>query len=202
MERDLHQSEIKMEIFQLQWRLSEDAAQHQADADRRTLDEARRDQELFHEFGVAEEKHDAHQSLARAKNQLEDAEDELEQLTVLYDGSELEDGTAEVVLSRGRRGLEQARNSLEQAQRDHHVALDIELPRKLETLERTVKAAHRAIERGEVARQVAEMEHQLAEQEQDRALEELREKLEEAHRDLEEMTGEVVKPRTLAWRFF
>jgi hypothetical protein len=202
MERDLHQAEIQMEISRLQWRLSEDAAQHQKDADHRTLDEARRDRQLFHEFGVAEEKHDAHQSLARASNQLQDAEDELEQLSILYEGSELEDGTAEVVLSRGRRGLEQARRSLEQAQRDHHVALEIDLPKKMESFDRAVDEADRAIERAEVERQVAEMEHQLAEQEQHRALEELQEKLEKAHHDLEEMTGEVVKPATLAWRFF
>ncbi|RTZ90082.1 MAG: hypothetical protein DSY81_03590 [Bacillota bacterium] len=191
-----------MEISEFQWHLAEDEAEHQRESEHRALEEANRDLHLFHEFGEAKKTHGAHQSLAYAENRLQDAEAELEQLSTLYEGSELEDGTAELILSRGERQLDQARKSLEQARRDHHVSLSIEIPKQRESLERAVSDAERAMERGDIERQIAEMEHELGSQQQHRELDKLREKLEEARHDLRDMTGEVVEPRSLVWRLF
>jgi hypothetical protein len=202
LERQLHEAEVKMEISEFQWHLAEDEAEHQRESEHRALDEANRDLHLFHEFGEAKKTHGAHQSLAYAENRLQDAEAELEQLSTLYEGSELEDGTAELILSRGARQLDQARKSLEQARRDHHVSLAIEIPKQRESLERAVSDAERAMERGDIERQIAEMEHELGSQQQHRDLDKLREKLEEARHDLRDMTGEVVEPRSLVWRLF
>ena len=202
LERQLHEAEVKMEISEFQWHLAEDEAEHQRESEHRALEEANRDLHLFHEFGEAKKTHGAHQSLAYAENRLQDAEAELEQLSTLYEGSELEDGTAELILSRGERQLDQARKSLEQARRDHHVSLAIEIPEQRESLERAVSDAERAMERGDIERQIAEMEHELGSQQQHRDLEKLREELEEARHDLRDMTGEVVEPRSLVWRLF
>ena len=48
----------------------------------------------------------------QAQDQIEDATDELEQLEKMYQGNELADQTKEIVLRRGRRGLERSRTAL------------------------------------------------------------------------------------------
>jgi len=202
LQRKFHKAEIKMEIARFQRELAEDEQHHQEREEERAVEEARRELHLFERFGEPEKRHQAQQSLGRARNGLRDAEAELEQLTTLYEGSELEDGTAELVLTRGRVGLERARRSLQQEERDHELTMQIEIPHEREALERALSEATRSQERGRIEREIAGMERELEEEERQVEFDKMQEELEEARHDLRELTGEEVGENPIAWRLF
>ena len=202
LERKVEEAETKMEIAEMESDLAEDARRHKHEANERALAEARRDLELFHQFGRPEMIHNAERGLAFSESSLLDAKAELEQLTILYEGSELEDGTDELVLERGRRSLERAQKALEQQRRDHRKAMEIEIPKQAKDLERAVSEAQRDLERGELESTIAEMRADLEHAEMERDLNQMQEELEELQHDLRELTSDRVKTVPVAWRVF
>ena len=100
LERKIEKAETKMEIAEMESDLAEEARDHQSEEAQRSLREAEQDLELYHGFERLELIHRAKQGLASAESRFLDAKAELEQLTILYEGSELEDGTDELVLER------------------------------------------------------------------------------------------------------
>ncbi|MGE4619899.1 MAG: hypothetical protein AAEJ04_08860 [Planctomycetota bacterium] len=201
-ERKLEETETKMEIAEMERDLAAEARDHQREAQQRALAEAKHDLEMFHEFGRAEMVHNAERGLAFSMSSLSDAQAELEQLTILYEGSELEDGTDELVLERGRRSLERAEEGLAQQRRDHRQALEISIPKQERELERSVGEAERTAGRGERESRIAEMRAELEHAEMERDLDEIREELEELQHDLREMTGDLSEPDPVAWLVF
>ena len=202
LERKIEQAETRMEIAEMERELAEEAREHRHREGERELSDAERDLELFHQFGRPEMTHGAQRGLAFAESSFLDAKAELEQLTILYEGSELEDGTDELVLERGRRGLERAQKALEQQRRDHRHAMEIEIPTKERDLQRAVAEARRDLERGELESTIAELRAELEQGERDQELDEMREELEEMRHDLRELTGDRSQSTPVAWRVF
>ncbi len=66
----------------------------------------------FREVESSRRLKDSELEALRARDQIDDAREELDQLEKLYRGNELADSTKEIVLKRGRRGLERAQTVL------------------------------------------------------------------------------------------
>ena len=202
LERKIEKAETKMEIAEMESDLAEEARDHQSEEAQRSLREAEQDLELYHGFERLELIHRAKQGLASAESRFLDAKAELEQLTILYEGSELEDGTDELVLERGRRSLKRAQESLDQQRRDHHLAMEVEIPKRERELHRAQRDAERALDRGERETTIAELKAELERVEMERDLDEMHEELEELRHDLRDLTGDRSESTPVVWRAF
>jgi len=103
----------------------------------------------------ASEEHAAH-ALKRAKETLENQQEELRQLTKMYAADDLVEETEEIILTRQRDAVAHAEFSLRMEQLDHDRALKVVLPREAETLAATEKETALALTKGE-----AELPRQL-----------------------------------------
>ena len=81
----------------------------------------------------AAEDHTAH-ALKRAKETLENQQEELRQLTKMYAADDLVEETEEIILTRQRDAVEHAEYALRMEQLDHDRTLKVTLPREAETL--------------------------------------------------------------------
>lgn len=77
---------------------------------------------------------DAELGLESFRNNVEDQEEELRQLEILYKGNDLAKESQDIVLNRSKRRLAQSRERLAMAEARHKRWVDIELPRTLEDL--------------------------------------------------------------------
>jgi len=103
----------------------------------------------------ASEEHAAH-ALKRAKETLENQQEELRQLTKMYAADDLVEETEEIILTRQRDAVAHAEFALRMEQLDHDRALKVVLPREAETLAATEKETTLALTKGE-----AELPRQL-----------------------------------------
>ena len=202
LERKIEKAETKMEIAEMESDLAEEARDHESEEAHRSVQEAEQDLELYHGFERLELIHRAKQGLASAESRFLDAKAELEQLTILYEGSELEDGTDELVLERGRRSLNRAQESLDQQRRDHHLAMEVEIPKREKALHRAHRDARRALDRGERETMIAELKAELERIEMERDLDEMHEELEELRHDLRDLTGDRSESTPIVWSVF
>ena len=202
LERKVEQAETEMEIAEMESALAEEARDHEHQEAQRSVQEAAKDLELFHQFERLELIHNAQQGLASTESRFLDAQAELEQLTILYEGSELEDGTDELVLERGRRSLARAQESLDQERRDHRLAMEVEIPKKERDLHRAHRDAERALDRGERETTIAELRSELKQAEMERDLDEVQEQLEESRHDLRDLTVDQSESTPVVWRVF
>ena len=96
----------------------------------------------------AGEEHAAH-SLKRAKETLENQQEELRQLAKMYAADDLVEETEEIILTRQRDAVAHAEYSLRMEQLDHDRALKVALPREAETLTASEKETALALTKGE-----------------------------------------------------
>ena len=93
----------------------------------------------------------------QAQDAIEDATDEMDQLEKMYKGNELADQTKEIVLKRGRRGLERARTAMALKQADLKNLKEHELPQEQGRL-----ALDAAQKRAELERETQNAENLMA----------------------------------------
>lgn len=84
-------------------------------------------------------------SYDRSKNNVEEEKAKLEELLSMYRKEDFASATKELVLARGRKGLEFANRSLEHDQIEAAMARDTELPRKDGDLDLAVRKAENAL---------------------------------------------------------
>ena len=99
--------------------------------------------------------------LASSRGRHQDAVAELEQLEMMYKGSELEDRTSEIVLKRGRRNRELALQRLELQERKLSDLVESKIPMKARELERSVTKAEYALRKHDRDRRLATLRQEL-----------------------------------------
>ncbi len=102
--------------------------------------------------------------LQRAQDSAAEAAEELEQIQIMYKEQDLEDMTAEFVISRGKRNADRRRQSLEITTRELQALVDYTMPREMSTLaldvarkEDALAKANRAARSDELKQRVAMM---------------------------------------------
>ena len=108
--------------------------QFKLDALRRAARNAKEENQYFTATRrKAAEEHAAH-TLKRAKETLENQQEELRQLTKMYAADDLVEETEEIILTRQRDAVAHAEFALRMEQLDHERSLKVTLPREAETL--------------------------------------------------------------------
>jgi len=202
LERKVAEMEIDQHIAELERELSHEATEHRFEALHRSIENAEHEMQMFHSFDRPTREFQSRRSVIFAETRLKDSRTELEQLEMLYAGSELEDGTAELVLQRGRMSLARAEEALGQTRREHEVEMTVKIPRSEESLQRAIESAKRDLERAEAKAEIERIQEDRKFEKMERELEEQREELEKAIHDLRNMTGVEDQPRPVAWGIF
>ena len=202
LEHKLAEMEIDIHIAEMERDLAHEAMEHRFEGLRRAIEEAEHDMHMFHEFDRPTREYQSRRSVIFAETRLQDSRTELEQLELLYEGSELEDGTAELVLQRGRMSLARAEEALGQTRREHEVEMNVKIPRSEEKLQRAIESANRDLHRAEAEAEIKRIQEDRKFEKMERELEEKSEELEKAIHDLRNMTGVEESPQPVAWGIF
>lgn len=183
LERDLARARIRLEIARLEAGSARAKAVGEVDFAQVELDLAREDLERFSAEIRQRRVAEAQLDLQTARDRAQEAQDELAQIEIMYDGQDLDDLTAEFVVSRGRRQAQraQARIALQEAAfanlRDH------ELRQEEARLTLAVRRKELALDQARIGAQVTDQRQELAIDEAEQAVADLEEKLAEARRD-------------------
>ncbi|HCW44347.1 MAG TPA: hypothetical protein DGU45_03435 [Planctomycetes bacterium] len=194
--------EIDFHIAEMERDLSRESTEHRHQELERAVMEAEHEMRMFHEFDRPTREFESRRSVIFAETRLKDSRTELEQLELLYAGAELEDGTAELVLQRGRMSLARAEESLGQTRREHQVEMEVRIPRAEERLQRAIESANRDQSRAETEAEIARIQEDRKEEKMQRELEEQLEALEKARHELRNMTGLDDREQSVAWGLF
>jgi len=180
IERDLASSRRKLEIAELERENAFLAEQRELERLGAELEVARSRLATFREVTLPSKTRTAELDLDAKRHALQDAQDELRQLEMLYTGNELEDRTAEIVLARGRRQLEHAQGRLEVAELERDRVIVRELPLEAGEKERELGKAEFAVAQHQRAMAISALKA-------DSERTELRQKIEEGERELAEL---------------
>ncbi len=155
LRRELDRARRRLEIVRL------DAQSSVADAEF-ALEAARADLRDWEGFTAPEELDEARRELQALHDALQDAADELAQLRLMYEGDDLAEATASLVLDRARRDVERRREEVAAAERTLAHLERVEHPRRRAELEHAVRLAELA---AAAAREQAELDLAEAEEE-------------------------------------
>jgi hypothetical protein len=147
---DLEGLEIDLRLAQMDLAANAGSVERSTESARHNIALAERDlrlaqEELAHYIEIDRELSHAESdlSLDRSRGRLEDTRAELVQLINMYKDEEFATSTKELVLTRGKRGLEQSERSMELAEKRASDKREFELARKQAGLEHNVKEANR-----------------------------------------------------------
>lgn len=118
-------------------------------AARQAKRDADEDLAYFKETGRPAAEASVNQNLASSEFRLAAEQEELKQLREMYRKDDLTEDTEEIILERQKFAVESAEFSLSEAKRRAQKTLETELPRQLETLERTARGAALALTEAE-----------------------------------------------------
>lgn len=171
--------------------------EHQRQTNDANTSKARREVELaqtaltkFKVYEITMRVEQAQLNLIRATDSLKEAEEELQQLQMMYSEEDLADKTAEIVIRRGQRRIERARQSLDIRKKQLHILESETIPlevaqheHKLEQKEKSAQAASRKATADMVQKQITYLsaEHTVAKTKDDIAT--AMEELEQAEED-------------------
>jgi hypothetical protein len=150
LEEPREPEEIRAELDEARRERELLAAQHAAAAfehEMRTaeaqfaLESAQAELDAFETHGLRAAIAAAELELARGGDDVQDADEEMQQLAQLYGENELAERTAEIVLQRARRSLERARAELKLAEEEHRHQVQVALPVEQRALRQAVHAA-------------------------------------------------------------
>lgn len=158
----------------------------------RALGTAREKLEVFETMEMPQRRRDAELDLQSAEHRLLDAREELEQLVVMYEDSELEDRTSEIVLNRGRRQLEMAEERLA-LQRQQLARLERDLAIELRQKREAVDDAGAELAEAERDAKLDDIRKQASVQAAEDELAESKESLEKLEKELVEASKKAEK---------
>jgi hypothetical protein len=149
---DTESLHIDLQLTQMDLQATEDSvaranesAQHAVGLAERDLQLAR--EELDHFVNIEKElsRAESELSLDRTRGRLDDSRAELQQLLDMYKDEEFAESTKELVITRGKRGLEQSERSLELAEMRAADKREFEQVRKMQSFEHKVEEASRSV---------------------------------------------------------
>ncbi len=130
------------------------------------------------------------QRLARAALDLQEAQDglaeqdeEMKQLALMYAADDLADKTKEIVLARGRRRFERAKQRLDLARKEHDDLTGVQLPEQRDRLRVAVNEKELDVQRAKLTAATAEMDKGTAQLEAEMALAKAEGEVRKAKRD-------------------
>lgn len=147
------------------------------------LDAAQAELDAFETHGLRAAIAASELELARQSDDVQDAEEEMQQLAQLYGDSELAERTAEIVLQRARRSLERARAGLRLAEEEHRHQVQVALPVEQLALRQAVHAAA-------MDQRLADLELEVLRIEQRNAIADLEQRIHDLQAELEEAAAE------------
>jgi multidrug resistance efflux pump len=133
------QAEEKLDLQRKSTRLSIAAAER---AERRATEDLKR----FLTTGRDRQKEALDFALRNAENYLAYEEEELKQLTKMYEADDLTEETEEIIMRRTKDSVENARFQLDRTRHRHEDGTEVELPREEESLEESLKQSALALE--------------------------------------------------------
>jgi len=156
-----------------------------AAGDKARTDVADAQKELDHFVNVEmpQKKARAQLDLQQATDFTTDQEEEMQQLELMYQKDDLADKTKEIVLARGKRRLERARQSLALQQKDLDDLVNVQQPQQRQKLELALKESQAALQRAEFAAQSGEIDKQMAVRSQQIEVEKQQRELDKAKKD-------------------
>ncbi len=180
LERELRLAHARLEIQRLEAEsaaMQEELRLHHAEL---SLEEARQTLSVFEESVAPERLARERLSLESAKDRAREAADELAQIEIMYKDQDLDDLTAEFVVSRGRRNAERAAKRIELEELAFARLEAHEIPQEARSLTLAVQKAEAELEG-------LRREREIANRRRDLDLWEARHKLDEKRKELEEM---------------
>ncbi len=174
--RTVERQAMKLELESLKIANAASKTERTLEEKREALAIAEGKRSMFDEMTAPQRRRDAELDLLSDEHDYLDAKEELEQLIVMYEGSELEDRTSEIVLERGRRQLALAEARLELRRRQNE-RLDRELELEGREKAHAVADARAALAAAERDAKAEALEHRIDRREAEDTLAKSREEL-------------------------
>mgnify|MGYP000002908726 CR=1 FL=1 len=149
LKREIRQKELALATQQLAFDKLKLEVALQLEAARRAKEIAAEDLAYFKATGRPAEEASAAERVKQFEFRLEAEEEELKQLTQMYEEDDLTEQTEEIILDRQKFSVASAKFDLEQTKRQVERSLKTTLPRRAEQLERAAKEAGIAWEKAE-----------------------------------------------------
>ncbi|MDG1499022.1 MAG: hypothetical protein P8N31_03950 [Planctomycetota bacterium] len=158
LEFDLMMAELELQSAQASQARAMESAQHGVFSAERGLALAKDELAHFENVAMPLAAAESDLSMDRTRGRLDDSKAELQQLVDMYGAEEFAESTKELVLTRGKRGVEQSERSLELAQRRAEDKQAFEMGRKRDSLVFKVSEAERSLKLRVDAIATAEMD--------------------------------------------
>jgi hypothetical protein len=179
LERKLTIAKARHEHAMLEMRIQEKASMESIAYAGKDLELAEAKLKQFKEFDALNKMASAKLSLQRAKDSAEEAAEELKQIEIMYEEQDLEDMTAEFVISRGKRNAERQKQSLLIQERAYQALTDFEIPREVDALELEVEKKKNALEKAKVTADSNTLQKRIAIMSAEAGIEDLEDQLKE-----------------------
>ena len=158
------QAQLELRLAQMDGEASLTKARHELEDAKRELAEKQRALEVFLQHQRPQRLAEGQLSLDQAFHRRELQQDELNELIAMYEAEDFAELTKELVLKRGRKGLEFAERNLElQRKGETLTKQERDLNAGVEKAQRAVDAAAQALDKAELeqAKKLAGAEHKL-----------------------------------------
>ncbi|HIA26708.1 MAG TPA: hypothetical protein EYN79_01075 [Planctomycetes bacterium] len=197
LHEELGELELGIGIAQLKTQQGLEEARSQLKDQQHSVEKSERDLDVFRQTAETRTRR-SELNLKSARHRLADARAEVEQLTILYEGSELEDGTAEYVLQRSRRQLAIAGERLSIDEREHQLLIGKTIPHEESEKVRDLEKARSKLETKRLSIHILELEAEQGARARERKMRDLREGIEEKKEALEKLSVEVEEEPVIA----
>ena len=183
LQRDLELAKARLDVatVQLEAReLDHKVRMEQAAAD---IELAKKALKKFTEADMPARVASAELDLRSARDRAQEAQDELEQIEIMYAEQDLNDKTAEFVVSRGRRSAERAKARIAIQEAQYKTLLEAELPMERSKLELAVRKHENGLAQAELEGAISRRNQEISVQEATNKVESLERKLAKAMGD-------------------
>lgn len=178
LQAKLDKAGIKLEIARIDAKNGEAAAARSVESAQLEADLASGALENFRSVLQPIEAATSALSLDRARQQVKESREELDELEKMYAQEEFANLTKELVLTRGRAQLEMAQRNLELTEKRAAQARDFEWPRRERELAEKVASTQRSLDEAKARVEKGQLERKLALMEAEEAVAKAREELE------------------------
>ena len=178
LERKLAIAELKLDQVKLDQEAQGKSSTKSVDFAQEELEMAQAKQAQYETLDAPNRKARGELDLKRAEDRTAEAAEELKQLEIMYDEQDLEDMTAEFVISRGRRSAERAEMSLAIQRKELESLTAHEMPRELRSLQLAVARKQTALDKAKADAESSRIKHEIAVRSAESDLTELKEQLE------------------------
>jgi multidrug efflux pump subunit AcrA (membrane-fusion protein) len=148
--RTLGADELSLAQAELEYQSLTETTPRKLESIRRAARDAKEENDYFTKTRRKAAEEGAEQDLKRAKETLENQQEELKQLAKMYDADDLTEETEEIILVRQRDAVSHAEYALRMETLDHDRKLKVRLPREAESLATSEQESALALAQAEV----------------------------------------------------